>query len=366
MASSPLTTAARISSCISAASRATASRPSRRARRWSSCRSRARRVRRRPTWSSPADALWARTRRPRRRAVRSFVLTRERCGGQRRQGRVAGRDRGGVPRRHVPHRPRQRPRDARLRLREDAQVPHPDQPGRPCHRRALALRPDPRPHHVQAALTRSRAAYAPGVRPAPPVLWAPDQARIERATLTRYARRLAERGVETDGYHDLWRWSVENLEEFWASIWETFDVRASSPYERVLGRRTMPGAEWFPGARLNFAEHVFRGREPGAVAIRHASELRSLAETTWGELEEETSRIAAALRASGVGPGDRVVAYVPNVAEAVVAFLACASIGAIWSSCSPDFGARSAVDRFAQIEPRVLFAVDGYRYGGRD
>ena len=204
------------------------------------------------------------------------------------------------------------------------------------------------------------------MRPAPPVLWAPDQARIERASLTRYARRLAERGVETDGYHDLWRWSVENLEEFWASIWETFDVRASSPYERVLGRRTMPGAEWFPGARLNFAEHVFRGREPGAVAIRHASELRSLAETTWGELEEETSRIAAALRASGVGPGDRVVAYVPNVVEAVVAFLACASIGAIWSSCSPDFGARSVVDRFAQIEPRVLFAVDGYRYGGRD
>jgi acetoacetyl-CoA synthetase len=204
------------------------------------------------------------------------------------------------------------------------------------------------------------------VRPAPPVLWAPDEARIERATLTRYTRRLAERGIETDGYHDLWRWSVENLEDFWASIWETFDVRASAPYERVLGRRTMPGAEWFPGARLNFAEHVFRRRIPGTVAIRHASELRPLAETTWGHLEDETRRVAAALRASGVGAGDRVVAYVPNIVEAVVAFLACASIGAIWSSCSPDFGARSVIDRFAQIEPRVLFAVDGYRYGGRD
>jgi len=184
--------------------------------------------------------------------------------------------------------------------------------------------------------------------------------------LTRYARRLAEHGIETDGYHDLWRWSVENLEEFWGSIWEHFGVRASAPYERVLGSRTMPGAEWFPGARLNFAEHVFRDRDPGAVAVRHASELRPLAETSWGELEEDTRRVAAALRASGVGPGDRVVAYVPNLVEAVVAFLACASIGAIWSSCSPDFGARSVVDRFAQIEPRILFAVDGYRYGGRD
>jgi acetoacetyl-CoA synthetase len=200
----------------------------------------------------------------------------------------------------------------------------------------------------------------------PPVLWAPDAARIERATLTRYARRLAERGVETDGYHELWRWSVENVEEFWASIWETFEVRASAPYERVLGSRTMPGAEWFPGARLNFAEHVFRDRDPGRVAIRHASELRPLAETTWGELAEHTARLAASLRAAGVRVGDRVVAYLPNVVEAVVALQACASIGAVWSSCSPDFGVRSVVDRFAQIEPRVLITVDGYRYGGRD
>jgi acetoacetyl-CoA synthetase len=200
----------------------------------------------------------------------------------------------------------------------------------------------------------------------PPVLWAPDPARIERATITRYARGLAERGIETDGYHDLWRWSVENLEEFWASIWETFDVRASTPYERVLGSRAMPGAEWFPGARLNYAEHVFRDRKFSAVAVRHASELRPLTETTWGELAEQTRRVAAALRASGVGTGDRVVAYLPNVLEALVAFEACASLGAIWSSCSPDFGARSVVDRFAQIEPKVLFTVDGYRYGGRD
>ena len=201
----------------------------------------------------------------------------------------------------------------------------------------------------------------------PPVLWAPDEARVERATITRYARWVAEtRGAQTSSYDELWRWSVTEIERFWASIWEHFDVRASVPYERVLGSRAMPGAEWFPGARLNYAEHVFRSRDAGAVAIRHASELRPLAETTWGELHEATRRFAAALRSLGIGPGDRVVAYLPNIVEAVVAFHACASLGAVWSSCSPDFGARSVVDRFAQIEPRVLLTVDGYRYGGRD
>jgi acetoacetyl-CoA synthetase len=205
------------------------------------------------------------------------------------------------------------------------------------------------------------------VKPAPPVLWTPDAPRIEHAAITRYARWLEEtRGIATDGYRALWEWSVRELEAFWESVWEFFDVRASEPYERVLGSRAMPGAEWFPGARLNYAEHVFRDRDPGAVAIRHASELRPLAETTWGELHEETRRVAAALRAAGVGAGDRVVAYLPASLESVVAFHACASIGAVWSSCSPDFGVRSVVDRFAQIEPRVLLAVDGYRYGGRD
>jgi acetoacetyl-CoA synthetase len=201
----------------------------------------------------------------------------------------------------------------------------------------------------------------------PPVLWRPDADRVTRATITRYGRWLAEtRGVETTGYHDLWRWSVDELEAFWESIWEFFDVRASEPYERVLDARAMPGAKWFPGARLSFAEHLFRDRDPQAVAIRHVSELRPLAATTWGELHERTRQVAAALRASGIRPGDRVVAYLPNVVEASAAFLACASLGAVWSSCSPDFGVRSVVDRFAQIEPRILLTVDGYRYGGRD
>ena len=203
--------------------------------------------------------------------------------------------------------------------------------------------------------------------PAPRILWQPDAAQIERSTLTRYARWLASsRGVRTSGYDELWRWSTSDLEGFWGSIWEFFEIRASKPYERVLGSRAMPGAEWFPGAHLNYAEHVFRNRDDGEVAIRHASELRPLAETTWGELRELTRRLARALEAAGIGPGDRVVAYLPNVVEAIAAFHACASLGAVWSSCSPDFGVRSVVDRFAQIEPRVLLAVDGYRYGGRD
>jgi acetoacetyl-CoA synthetase len=199
-------------------------------------------------------------------------------------------------------------------------------------------------------------------------LWEPSEERRERAEITRYARWLREeRGVGIgDDYGSLWQWSVDNLDEFWASIWDYFEVEAETPYERVLGDRSMPGAEWFPGARLNYAQHIFRGRSDDEVAIRHASELRDLDEWTWGELRTRTAAIASGLRALGVGPGDRVVAYLPNIPEAVAAFLACASIGAIWSSSSPDFGKRSVVDRFAQIEPKVLLAVDGYRYGGKD
>jgi len=202
---------------------------------------------------------------------------------------------------------------------------------------------------------------------APPILWTPSPGRIERAALTGYTRWIEEKhGLELPDYAALWEWTTTELEAFWSSIWERFSVQASTPYERVLGSREMPGAEWFPGARLNFAEHVLRPRADAAVAIRHASELRPLGETTQGELREEVARLAAGLRSLGVGVGDRVVAYLPNIPEAIAAQLACASIGAIWSSCSPDFGARSVIDRFAQIEPKVLLAVDGYRYGGKD
>jgi acetoacetyl-CoA synthetase len=196
----------------------------------------------------------------------------------------------------------------------------------------------------------------------PKLLWRPSAERAERATIARFARAVGREG----DYDELWRWSVEDLEGFWAAIWEFFDVQASEPYERVLGRREMPGAEWFPGSRLSYAEHFFRGRDDDTVAIRHASELRELSEWTWGELREQTGRIAAGLAALGVRPGDRVAAYMPNIPETIAAFLATASLGAVWSSAAPEFGARSVIDRFAQIEPKVLLAVDGYRYGGRD
>jgi acetoacetyl-CoA synthetase len=194
------------------------------------------------------------------------------------------------------------------------------------------------------------------------LLWEPTPERIERATITRFARAVGREGP----YDELWRWSVSDLEGFWGAIWEFFDVQASAPYERVLGRREMPGAQWFPGARLSYAEHFFRGRDDDAIAIRHAAELRELSQWTWGELREQTARIATGLRRLGVGPGDRVAAYMPNVPETIAAFLASASIGAVWSSAAPEFGARSVIDRFAQIEPKVLLGVDGYRYGGRD
>ena len=202
---------------------------------------------------------------------------------------------------------------------------------------------------------------------APRLLWEPSAAFAQRTRLHEYMRWLADvRGVEAADYAELWRWSVADIESFWSSIAEYFGVRFDEPPTAVLGRRAMPGAQWFPGATLSYPEHVLRGHDDAAVAIRHASELRPLAAMTWGELRALTARIQSGLRALGVGRGDRVAAYMPNIPETVAAFLATAGLGAIWSSCSPDFGARSVADRFAQIEPKVLLAVDGYRYGGRD
>src|SRR3954447_26417630 len=176
----------------------------------------------------------------------------------------------------------------------------------------------------------------------------------------------AERGRTFGDYQALWEWSVTELEEFWGSIWDFFEVEASAPYSKVLAERVMPGARWFEGAELSYPQHIFRDRRDADVAVLHASELRPLGELRWGELREQVARAAAGLRGLGVERGDRVVAYLPNVPETLVAFLATAALGAVWSSCSPDFGASSVVDRFAQIEPKVLLAVDGYTYGGRD
>jgi acetoacetyl-CoA synthetase len=199
------------------------------------------------------------------------------------------------------------------------------------------------------------------------LLWEPSEEFKENTNISHYMRWLEERReLSFEGYHDLWEWSVADLEEFWASIWEYFDVQASKPYSEVLGSRQMPGAEWFPGAELNYAEHVFRNLRPDEPAIMHQSEVRELGTVTWQELHDKVAALAAGLRSLGVERGDRVVAYVPNTPEALMAFLATASLGATWSSCSPDFGAESVVDRFEQIEPKVLITVDGYRYGGKD
>ncbi|HTX30622.1 MAG TPA: acetoacetate--CoA ligase [Solirubrobacteraceae bacterium] len=201
----------------------------------------------------------------------------------------------------------------------------------------------------------------------PEVLWTPSPERIDQTCLTRYQAWLREtRGLSFDDYQELWRWSVWELEDFWGSIVEFFEVRFHSEPQAVLGSAEMPGATWFPGATLNYAEHVFRGKTASELALRFASELRSTGEWTWERLESETASIAAALCSLGVGPGDRVAAYMPNIPETVAGFLACASIGAVWSSAAPEFGARSVIDRFSQIEPKVLLAIDGYRYGGRD
>jgi acetoacetyl-CoA synthetase len=202
---------------------------------------------------------------------------------------------------------------------------------------------------------------------APEKLWEPSAGLVERSRLTEFRRWLhEERGLDLTDYHELWRWSVADLEGFWGAIWDFFEVQADGEPVPVLPAREMPGARWFPNARLNYAEHVFRGKVDGEVAILHASELRQLGELRWGELRRQVAALAAGLRGLGVGAGDRVVAYLPNVPEAIVGFLAAASLGAVWSSCSPDFGSASVIDRFAQIEPKVLLAVDGYRYGGKD
>ncbi|WP_026370044.1 acetoacetate--CoA ligase [Kallotenue papyrolyticum] len=198
------------------------------------------------------------------------------------------------------------------------------------------------------------------------LLWEPSPTLSDGSELRRYMRWLAERqGRAYDTYAALWEWSVSDLPGFWASLWDFFAIRSATPYTAVLPRAAMPGAEWFPGAQLNYTEHIFRAKRADHPAILFQSETQPLTAIGWDELERQVAAVAAALRELGVRPGDRVVGYLPNTPHAVVALLATASLGAIWSSCSPDFGSPSVIDRFKQIEPKVLFAVDGYRYGGK-
>ena len=198
------------------------------------------------------------------------------------------------------------------------------------------------------------------------LLWEPSAAFKAGSNLTDYLGWLdRERGLRFDDYAAMWRWSVDDLEAFWASIVDYYEIPIRGDRSRVLGERTMPGAVWFEGAEINYAEAAFQRASPDRPALLFQSEREPLREVSWAELESSVAAVAAGLRRLGVGRGDRVAAILPNIPEAVVAFLACASLGAIWASCSPDFGRRSLIDRFAQIEPKALIAVDGYAYGGK-
>jgi acetoacetyl-CoA synthetase len=199
------------------------------------------------------------------------------------------------------------------------------------------------------------------------VLWEPPADAREWTKLGRYLDWLnAEHGRAFDGYDDFHRWSVTDLEGFWGSIWDYFEVQATTPYERVLASDAMPGAVWFPGARLNYAAHML-GREEDldTVAVVARSQTRDPFELTFRELREQVARARAGLQRLGVQPGDRVVAYLPNVPETLIAFLATAGLGAIWATCPPEFGPRSVLDRLGQLGPTVLLAVGGYRYGDK-
>jgi acetoacetyl-CoA synthetase len=197
------------------------------------------------------------------------------------------------------------------------------------------------------------------------LLWEPTPRHRARANVTRYLGWLkTTKGLAFASYEELWRWSVTDVETFWATMLEFFQVIAPRRDSRVLADRQVMGARWFPGVELNYAEHALRRRD-ARPAVVFRSEGRALSTLTFGDLYRQTAVVASALKELGVHRGDRIVAYMPNIPETLIAFLATASLGAIWSSCPPEFGTRSVLDRFQQIEPRVLFAVDGYRYNGQ-
>lgn len=203
------------------------------------------------------------------------------------------------------------------------------------------------------------------------LMWTPSDAFRDGSQLAQFMRWLQrERGLAFDDYASLWQWSATEIESFWDAVRAYFDVHFDTPAQCVLDRRVMPGARWFDGASLNYVQQVFRHAGSGPArqraAIRHAGENHPLQEVSWDALEAQVASLAHALRQMGVGRGDRVAGYLPNIPATIVAFLAAASLGAVWSGCAPDMGQVAVIDRFRQIEPKVLIAVDGYRYGGKD
>nr|MBX2845453.1 AMP-binding protein [Saprospiraceae bacterium] len=200
----------------------------------------------------------------------------------------------------------------------------------------------------------------------PKLLWTPTDDFVNESNLAKYAAWLRhEQGITFDNYEEIWKWSVTDIERFWESIWDYFEVISHTPYKQVLDTKKMPGAKWFNGATLNYAEHIFARKHADAPAIIYKTENCEACELSWAEVESRTASLAAAFREWGLQAGDCVVGYMPNIPEASIAFLAACSQGMIWSSCSPDFGVESIVDRFKQIEPKVLIACDGYTYNGK-
>jgi acetoacetyl-CoA synthetase len=199
------------------------------------------------------------------------------------------------------------------------------------------------------------------------LLWTPSAERVEQAGITAFTRWLKDtRGLELGAYNDLWQWSITDIDAFWRAIWDYNDIHSATRPTAVLGRREMPGAQWFPGATLNYAEHVLRNERPGEVALYRKCETTPVTPLYWDELGPQVRTLATQLRNMGIQPGDRIASVLPNVPEAVIAMLATTSIGAIWTSVSPDFGWRGVLDRFRQLRPKVLIATGGYRYGGKD
>lgn len=202
------------------------------------------------------------------------------------------------------------------------------------------------------------------------LLWTPRAEFAADSNLARYQRWLKhERARDLTDYDSMWRWSVSDPDGFWRSIWDYFDVLHDGSFEHALGGRGMRGVRWFEGARVNYAEHMLRHEAIAAaseVAFHHLSEARALDTMSWHEVGSRVRALATKLRSIGVAPGDRVVSYMPNVPEAAIAMMATTAIGAVWSAAAIEFGVRTVVDRFAQITPKVMFAADGYRFGGKD
>lgn len=200
------------------------------------------------------------------------------------------------------------------------------------------------------------------------IIWQASDARKQASHLTRFIQWLNARGHGFTGYTDLWHWSVEDPAAFWQAIWDHFDILHDGQIDEVMTDDPMPRTRWFTGTRVNYAEHVLRheGDDPTRTMLHHQSELRPLSTMSWGEIGQATRRLASTLREMGIGPGDTVCAYMPNIPETVIAMLATTAIGATWSSAAPEFGSQTVIDRFSQIKPKLVFATNGYRFGGKD